>query len=211
MPDVPQNRTTEEAAALAAPFLGLIMRYRLTWTGGPIGTGYTTLFATGTAAQTFADGAAAFFVAALGTGAAGGLPSGVSVAGDSFVDIIDTPTGLLTDSQAITAPATLAGANTQQYAAPAGAVVTWSTLGVVNGQRVRGRTFFVPLSSSKYDPSGTLLDAFRTSMQAAASTYRAGSWSPCVYHRPIAQTGGSAFLVTSSSVKDRVAILTTRR
>lgn len=194
-----------------AAFLGLIMRYRFVWTGGSIGTGYTALFGMGTASQAFADGAYAMINAAMGTGVTGAAPSGVTVTPDSFVDILSASTGELSDSQGVTASAPIVGSNSNTYAAPSGACITWTTAGFIGGHRVRGRTFFVPISSSLYDTNGTLKDSYRTTLLTAANTYRIGSWAPCVWHRPIDKVGGQAWAVSAASVRDRISLLTSRR
>lgn len=194
-----------------APFLGLLMRYRFVWTGGAVGTGYTTLFGMGTAAQAFADGAYALMSSCIGSGAGSNTGGGITVTPDGFVDILDVPTGELTESQGVTASSALVSASTARYAGPAGLCITWTTSGVVNGKRVRGRTFIVPTIEARYDTNGTVLDSYRTTCLTAAGAYRVGSWAPAIYHRPKDKVGGAAYAIAGHGIRDRISILTSRR
>jgi hypothetical protein len=197
-----------EPSAIAA---GQVMRHRWIWTGGTIGTGYTAFHAVGGAEQYFADQAYAFMSQVCGTGASSAIPNGIKVTPDGFVDILDAATGSLVTSVGITAPSVINGGSGGSYAAPGGVCINWSTGGVVGGKRVRGRTFIVPLNSSKYDTQGTLDDSYRTSAIAAAFAYRTGTHQPVVWHRPKAGAGGSVHVITGSGVRDRVSLLTSRR
>lgn len=201
-----------EVADPRAPIVaGTLMRYRFVWTGGGIGTGYTTLFGGGAGAQAFADAASAFVSAIVGSGVTAAIPATVTITPDGFVDLIDIPTGALTDSQGITPAVPITSTSSIVYAAPSGMCVTWTTAGVLGGKRVRGRTFFVPLVTTKYDTQGTLLDSFRTTSLAAAAIYRVGTWQPGIYHRAVHGAGGSWFPITGHGIKDRVSFLSSRR
>jgi hypothetical protein len=197
-----------EPSAIAA---GEVMRIRWIWTGGTIGTGYTAFHAVGGTEQYFADQTSNFMLAACGSGASSAIPNGIKVTPDGFVDILSAASGSLVSSVGITAPSVINGGSGGSYAAPGGVCVNWSTGGVVGGKRVRGRTFIVPLNSTKYDTQGTLDDSYRTSLMAAAFTYRNGTHQPVVWHRPVGGAGGSVHVITGSGVRDRVSLLTSRR
>jgi hypothetical protein len=197
----------------ATPITGPIQRHRWTWSGGLAGLpGYSTFYAQIGDAQGFVTQIKTFMDAWNGTTAASmSTPAGLSLVPDPFVDQVDATSGQLLGSTAITPPSVTASAAGAAYAAPSGACVTWLTGGVVNGKRVRGRTFLVPLVVTKYDSSGTLLDTFRTNLVTASQAYITGAVTPLVWHRPISGVGGQAFPMTSFTVKDRVAMLTSRR
>ena len=106
-------------------------------------------------------------------------------------------------------------AGTGGYGAASGAVVSWRTARVRNNRRIRGRTFIVPLYSSKYGADGSLDGATSTTLSGAANTlwdnvsdldlgvwarsnndlFPNGEWAP----------------VTSCNVPDMNAVLRSRR
>jgi hypothetical protein len=101
------------------------------------------------------------------------------------------------------------------WSAPSGAVISWSTAGVRNGRRIRGRTFVVPLSTSVYDAAGTLTPIALTALGNAATALRTGSdvTQFRVWCRPSAPaaTDGQSAVVLSHRIPDMAAILRSRR
>lgn len=124
-------------------------------------------------------------------------------------DMLGIYTGAAQSAQTGTAAA---GAG---WAAAAGAVITWSTAGVRNSRRVRGRTFLVPLSNEVWDVDGTLKSVPSTGLTNAATALRTAGTNVtlCVYARPTGPgaTDGTTFDVTGSRVPDMSAILRSRR
>lgn len=101
------------------------------------------------------------------------------------------------------------------WSAPSGAVISWSTSGVRNGRRIRGRTFVVPLSMTCYDTEGNLGPSTLTALNNAALALRTGSdvTQFRVWGRPTApgvQDGASA-PVLGHRVPDMSAVLRSRR
>lgn len=96
------------------------------------------------------------------------------------------------------------------FAAPAGACVNWATGVFVNGKKVRGRTFLVPLTAAAYEADGTLLNSARTGLDDAAGILRGGP-VPLVILSGVASGVSSAHVVTGHSIADKVAILRSRR
>lgn len=133
---------------------------------------------------------------------------------DTFVDTLDPATGTITGSDSVTGW-TVAGTQGTAYLPPATQLVaTWLTAGIVNGRRVKGRTFLGPLAYVDSDSDGTpnairlghlqaLLDAWHNN--GATSVYS------CVWHRPVGGVGGSDHEITSASKKDKYAVLRSRR
>lgn len=140
------------------------------------------------------------------------LPTSVHISFPSVGDSYNDTTGALTGSWTASSNADVVGGSLDSYAAPAGAVVNWNTAGIVNGRRVRGRTFIVPVARNGYDTDGTLSAAFVSALDLAASdlvTNSAGGL--LVWHRPVGGVGGSAHSVTGHRVRDKIAVLRSRR
>lgn len=153
--------------------------------------------------------------AAVGTfwsGVRDGLPSSLTIVTEAEGDIIDSETGLITGAWTEGSVSPLPGAGGEFYAAGVGACVTWRTAAVIEGRRVRGRTFIVPLAREEYDTDGTLTTAGLTRMRNSAAGY-AASPATFVFSRPrdVPSLPGSAVPITSGTVTDKVAYLSSRR
>ena len=133
---------------------------------------------------------------------------------DTFVDTIDPATGSITGSDGVT-PWTLAGGTGTQYLPQANQIcVTWKTAAVIAGRRVRGRTFLGPLAKTELEDNGTPLAAALTSAGALADAWVNNgltSTFAVVWHRPVGGSGGTAEDITAHSIKDKFAILRSRR
>lgn len=191
----------------------MIARYTLVWSGFIGGPGYTNLYAAGSGSvQSFADGARKFMADSVTAGVVGAsLPANVRITPNDFVEQVDEATGELLGTLPVSPPALIQGFGTGGYSAVAGACVNWKTGGIVSGRRVRGRTFFVPLHNSCFQNDGTLEAAFLTTIRAAASLYVASTDGPCIWHRPVGGTGGSAHDITVATVSDKSSFLSSRR
>lgn len=194
--------------------MALMWRVRAVWTGGNIGTGYTNMYFTEgvSTAQASADAARAFLATAYSSGAVA-LPAGITISFPAGVDVIDPISGVLVTTLAVTPPANIVGAGVAKYAAPAGACVSWVTSGVVDGHRVKGRTFLVPMDSSNFQTDGTISPSGITDITNAANALIAAAPEFVIWHRPasLAAGGGSAHPVLAFKLQDRVAVLTSRR
>ncbi len=191
-----------------------IWRVTAKWTGGAIGSGFTNFFfqAGTSTAQAAADSARAFLFSAYGAAQAL-LPTGISIAFTAGVDVLDVVSGALTGTVAITPPANVTGSGTGSYAAPTGACVTWLTGGVVNGHRLRGRTFLVPMAGNAFENDGTLSATTLSSINSAATTFISAAPDFAIWHRPAAGGGGGGQATTAIAfrVADQAAVLTSRR
>jgi hypothetical protein len=127
-------------------------------------------------------------------------------------DVIDPVTGTLTGTWSEGGgPLTTVGTSAGNAAAGVGASITWLTGGIVNGKRVRGRTFIVPMYSNLYEADGTLSSGAVTLLNAFGTDLVAGGLS--VWHRPTGPgtADGSEHLVTGFRLRDKVAFLSSRR
>jgi hypothetical protein len=192
---------------------GSLWRVVADWTGGKIGTGFSNIYFTGgtSTPQACADATRAFFGSALVTGS--NLPTGVNINFRSTVDVVDSMTGHLSNQLPVTAPAAVSGGGTARYSALAGSCVTWRTADFLNGHRVRGRTFLVPLDGGAMQADGTIDNTALGFMNTAAAALVAAAPELVVWHRPTAPaaTDGAYYVVVSGTAADKSAYLTSRR
>lgn len=161
---------------------------------------------------------------ALWTGLKGGMPSDVTISVLPAGDIIEDTTGALTGQWAGLQTADLHGGVAGGYSAPSGALLSWTTATILDGKRVRGRTFVVPCGNTMYDVDGSIETAILGQFRQICNAFvvaEAGSF--VVWHRPrkaraatatlparLARVGGHA-VVTGSTVPDKVVVLRSRR
>ncbi len=190
-----------------------MLKVKSTWTGWTGAPGYTNLYFQ-TGGETDAD--------ALAAGSAvdsfwGDIhfvfPDDVSIAVSDEVEAIDPVTGELTDVlNAGAAWTPWVGTQAGGFSAVSGSCINWRTAGIHQGRRVRGRTFLVPLAGNQYQTDGTLEPAHITLVEGAIETMLdAVGAQLVVWARPEDGAGGQSYLVASGSVRDRTAILRSRR
>lgn len=142
------------------------------------------------------------------------LPISTTITIPNTGDVIDDATGNLVRVWAGTGGGAVSGSSTDTSAAGVGACVTWNTGAIVGtpAHKLRGRTFLVPLSTFAYDQSGTLTVAQLAAVNAFATSLRTNNVLG-VWHRPTTSGGsdGTSSGVISHQVRDKVAILTSRR
>lgn len=186
-------------------FMATIDKATVTWTGYVGAPGYSNFFAT-------PDGNVATRIHAFFTSLKPYLPSSVVITVPNGGDSLDSATGAVTGTWAITpAPALITGGSTSEYAGGAGLSVTWYTDGIVGGKHVRGRTYICPLNSASYENNGTLGSACLTAARNAANLLVVDSAEHLmVWHRPVSGVGGSAHKVMRAQINDRVAYMHSR-
>jgi hypothetical protein len=182
------------------------------WAGAP---GVTQLYMDPVAAlQGPVDAVRTFFAAVAGL-----IPSGITFTVPNSGDLIEAVDGKISGSwSSPTAPLLVTASGTGTYAGNAGAVVHWLTQRVVDGRRLRGRTFLVPLAGAAYDSTGSLATAANTTFSNAATALvtNAGG-SMLVWNRPRKGTPlvparvGSSGVVFSARVPDLAVSLRSRR
>lgn len=137
-----------------------------------------------------------------------------SFTSDTFVDDLDPATGAITGSHSIT-PWSVNGNQSNGYCPTAAMIcVVWNTGAIINRRRVRGRTFLGPLDNSCLQNDGTLSSSAITHANAlAAAWHDAGLTTTIssVWHRPVNSLGGSNHEILSGTVKDKFAVLRSRR
>lgn len=181
----------------------------VTWSGTPVvGGGVNVLYFAGDAGVP--DPAA---IRAAYDAIKTSLPPSVTIQVPGSGNTIEDTTGALVDVWAGTTPSPVTGSSgAAQSAAGVGACVNWLTGGIINGRKLRGRTFIVPLSVGSYDDQGTLETATLTRLESFATAMQA-SGPLAVWHRPTTSGGsdGNSYGVIAHRVRDHVAYLGSRR
>ena len=190
-----------------------IHRVTARWTGFQGAPGYTTFhfepFTGGGDAGIERGRVRAFFAELdqlIGTGA--------TITVLPTVEIIDETTGVLTgyiEDDTELAPVTAPTSGTS--VGSAGAVINWQTSTVVNGRRLRGRTFIVPMRTVAFDTDGTLASNAITALNAAAEAITDSQFESnlVVWSRPSNGGGGTVGPVTGYRIPDMAAVLRSRR
>lgn len=190
------------------------------WEGAAQGLpGYTTLYfdagpaGTPTSPQAAVDAGRAFFNTAFGVGVGTYLPSTIRIVSPSVVDAVQVNDGGLVTSVAVAQPSDVQGTSNGTYAGGSGACITWTTGSFIAGNRVRGRTFLVPVAGSGLASDGTLSPQILADAGAAAAALIAAIPDLVVYHRPSSAgaADGLAFPAIGYKLTDKVAQLRSRR
>ena len=180
-------------------------RMRVAWSGTTGGPGVSTFYSTNAATAHAAIREFFWEQRAM-------FPGQVTFTFDSEGDTIDPLDGSLQGSWSHAAPASVTGTNTGDYALPVGSVIHWLTGSVVNGHRLRGRTFLVPMTGAIFDSDGTIDPTSLTAIRSAGASFVANAASTVVvWSRPSGANAGGYAAITGYSVPDKAAILRSRR
>jgi hypothetical protein len=190
-----------------------ITRLTAQWGGFRGAPGYSNFFFDGALSTEGAVEAAAVAVRGFFQAINGELPTGSTISIVATADILDEASGQITSVIDFAAPSTVTGSGGGPYSAASGAVVNWNTQDYVNGRRVRGRTFLVPLAGAAYDSQGDLASDTLTVLRLAADNLVGATLDAplAVWHRPVGGAGGSSHVINSASVPDLGAVLRSRR
>jgi hypothetical protein len=193
-----------------------IQRVRIAWSGGKGGPGVSTFYCH--------DAAAALpELKGLMVAIASVVPVGVTFTYPTAGDIIDVLSGQLSGAWTAAGRAADNSAGTGSYALPVGMMIRWETGSVVNGHRLRGRTFVVPCVSTVFDNEGTVTPTALSELQVAVTSKVATlANNLLIYSRPkparttkagvvIAARAGAFADVTSGVVPDKAMVLRSRR
>lgn len=194
-----------------------IQRLRIGWTGFPGAPGVTTMYFTDAASS---QGAVQTLLDSL----VGNLPLDVTVQQEASGDIITAETGALTGTWTGTVEPPVQGLNPSVYAAPIGFQFQWLTNTVLDGHRVRGKTFVVPTATQIFDTNGTLTPAAVIALTDQGNAFLNTTLGTfLIWHRPraaraadgsrpavAARAGGVAFAI-ATRVPDKAIVLRSRR
>lgn len=197
-----------------------VQRLKLTWTGWTGAPGKTTMhFSDAVAAQSVLDITMNFFVDILSASATlrDRLPVNVAISADSVVDLVDVATGDITGQVGVTPGTNIVGSGIGNWSGVSGACLTWLSGAFVNGHRIVGRNFLVPLAGICYASDGTLDNAFRTELATQGAAYITNVASLVVLRRAKPAANGKPAVVGESHpvmavrVTDQASFLSTRR
>lgn len=142
------------------------------------------------------------------------FPNGLTFSFPTSVDIINEATGQLTNSTAVAGQTASASISTAApYAGSAGGLIHWNTSGFVNGRRVAGRTYCVPMLANGFANDGSLAGTTITTMQNAATALIAAFGDGLkVWSRPKEGVRpGAFFTALSATVPDLAVVMRSRR
>jgi hypothetical protein len=163
-------------------------RVRVAWTGFTGGPGLSTFYF---GSSTTDMGALKAFLVAMCAYVPNSVTMTIPIVGDQ---INDTDGKIVGSWGPGTNGGTAGGAGgATAYSAVSGFAVGWKTSAIVAGQRVQGRTFFVPATTNAYQTDGTIQDSVRTAIGTAATTFitaYAGEFK--VFARPFAGKAAEA-------------------
>lgn len=191
------------------------------WSGWPGGPGLSTFHfddARGNETNKLAA-VRAFMIDFCGSSTvATDLPVAVKIDVNPIVETFDEVTGDLLATTFGTKPATILGNNPSAWFAPVGACVAWTT-GLVHDvpgssqgpHLVRGRTFFVPLGITAGAADGTIDTTVLSGMNAAVAAFLTANPDFVIWSRPVDRTGGAYGVAVAGVVRDKIAVLRSRR
>lgn len=146
------------------------------------------------------------------------LPGTINIDVQPIVETFDTLTGALLSTTVGTKPPVIDGIGSGGYASAVGACVSWTTglvhdvPGAESGPHlVRGKTFFVPLVSNVFDANGAFNSADLTGMNSAVAAFLTAVPTFGVWSRPVAGAGGAFGVALAGVVRNKGAILRSRR
>ena len=194
-----------------------LARVRVAWTGFPGAPGVSTFYAlssTGVVGHldTMFGAILAYF------------PADVTLLVEETGDLIEDTTGALTGAWSSSPVTPRVGIGSGAYSAPSGAAITWKSSTILDGKRLRGRTFLVPLTGTRFDSDGSLGSSAVTDIgEAAAALVTAEAGNLVIWHRPRIAAAATAYHpavtaragghgpITASSVRDMAVVLRSRR
>lgn len=195
-----------------------IARMRVTLTGSAVpGGGVATFYSSAPDVAGWPAAVKAFY-----TSIQSSTPGSLTVTVPSNGDTLDVATGDINGVWTATGGGSVVGAASSAYVMGTGARVVWNTDGIVDGRRIKGSTFIVPLLDGSLAGDGQLDDTFRTSLTGWATTLIAAVPDDfLIYSRPMpAREGahgtlpardGTVSRILSASVPDKVSWLRSRR
>ena len=171
------------------------------------GPGLTTFYGTGFTSADMSASVNDYFQAVKSL-----VPAGVTWITPMGGDVLDETTGALTGTWGSGGSFQTSSGPGAEYAAGVGVRHTLQTGTVVNGRRVRGSFFLVPLLASHFDSDGSIKNTALTTIDAAAQAlYTALNTEWVVWSRPTDTRAGLAAEVTGVTTPDRVSWLRSRR
>lgn len=141
----------------------VINRVRVSWTNFPGAPGLSTFYLS--AGSTNVAPILTFFTAIKDL-----FPLNLTFQVPSTGDAIDSATNKIVGGWAGSGGGSASSVHTSNsYSGTSGALVHWSTGAVLNGRRLAGRTYLVPIAGDQYFTDGSLTGTCQTTIQNAAN------------------------------------------
>lgn len=175
------------------------------WTGFPGAPGISVFYAT-------PGGGVAFAIGTMFELLKNFIPLNVTITVPASGDTIDDATGEIVGTWTTGAESVTHCSASGTYAAAGGGLIRWATDGLVNGHRVKGRTFFVPLDGDLYEDNGSLSPTWTGNAKSAGDNLIEESEGHLViWSRPTPTRAGSSHTVVTCAVPDKMSVLRSRR
>lgn len=194
-----------------------ISQVACSWTGLQGGTGYSIFYVRGTLLSPSAFNTFFGSVRSL-------LPNAATVNVPNTGKVIDEATGKMTGVWAGGSASANTGTGGTNYPPTSGCQVKWLTGGYVNGRRVQGRTYLVPLPTSSFTTTGTIATTTTGNLFTYASTLITDLannfviWARPLYEldadghpTDVIKRAGTTWTVSSCLTPTKAASLTGRR
>jgi hypothetical protein len=140
------------------------------------------------------------------------VPAACTFSVDNGGDSIDPLNGQLMGSWGVGTSGPIVCTGTGNFSLASGLLVRWDTGTIINGHRLRGKTYIVPVVVGNYDSVGGVLTGTQTTVTTAAQAYvTAAGGTAVVWNRPKPGQAGGFSAVTTASVAPKVAVLRSRR
>lgn len=143
------------------------------------------------------------------------ISSSISVNWDALVLAIEATTGVLTGTFNATDPATTVGTNAgEPLPYQTQGLIRWGTATVINGRRLRGRTFVPGPTETLNTTGGVPSSGYTTDLTAGAATIftpGATASAAVIWHRPGPGGAGASSLITSATTSPNWSVLRSRR
>ena len=121
---------------------------------------------------------------------------------------------LIGEAAIVSPPAPVIGTGAGAYLSASGLLILWNTGAVNGGKKIRGRTYFVPMTANAAQSDGTIVETNRTTVQSAATTLVASTPPPAINSRARASNPtatDATVIVVSANVPDKQVVLRSRR
>ena len=187
-------------------------RIRVSWTGFPGAPGVSTFYSTD---APYTMGA----LYAMYSDYSLALPIDVTISFPTSGDIIDPLTGDLVGGWTGPSESDVVGSGTGPYAAPVGFMLAWETGSILDGHRLRGRTYMVPAIGSLFDGDGSISVTGLADLRVHIAAFLvADAGRLVVWHRPVKDRithvitrAGGYTVVNGGTVPDEAVVLRSRR
>lgn len=187
-----------------------VIRHTVVWSGSPGLPGYSQFYQEVVGDVAALAQAGHYAVGIFFDDLASLIPEEVSITVDPVYQVIVLGSGMTVGEDVVGDPATvIQGTYVGDWARQFGVLVEWVTGTFIDGKRLRGRTYLVPLGGTTAT-DGTVADATLATVRAAAEGITDGTPGFVVWHRPVAGVGGQISTITGAVVRDKAALLRSR-